>query len=146
MNNVKEKAIMFGKAQCSAWVASAVDFGITLILTSIVDVWYGYSTFIGAVCGGLTNCGINYRWVFHVRHEEEVCGAAIHLRMGGQHRAQHRRHMATDRAERSKLHDIENHCGSIRGCVLELSSTTHIRVPRQPQQPAGISRRLLAVS
>ena len=55
MNNVKEKAIMFGKAQCSAWVASAVDFGITLILTSIVDVWYGYSTFIGAVCGGLTN-------------------------------------------------------------------------------------------
>ena len=65
MNNVKEKAIMFGKAQCSAWVASAVDFGITLILTSIVDVWYGYSTFIGAVCGGLTNCGINYRWVFH---------------------------------------------------------------------------------
>ena len=68
----------------------------------------------------------------HVRHEEEVCGAAIHLRMGGQHRAQHRRHMAADRAERSKLHDIENHCGSIRGCVLELSSTTHIRVPRQP--------------
>lgn len=65
MNNVKEKAIMFGKAQCSAWVASAVDFGIMLILTSIVDVWYGYSTFIGAVCGGLTNCGINYRWVFH---------------------------------------------------------------------------------
>lgn len=43
MNNVKEKAIMFGKAQCSAWVASAVDFGITLILTSIVDVWYGLS-------------------------------------------------------------------------------------------------------
>ena len=40
MNNVKEKAIMFGKAQCSAWVASAVDFGITLILTSIVDVWF----------------------------------------------------------------------------------------------------------
>ncbi|WP_302951087.1 GtrA family protein [Leyella stercorea] len=65
MNNTKEKAIMFGKAQCSAWVASAVDFGITLILTSFAGVWYGYSTFIGAVCGGITNCGINYRWVFH---------------------------------------------------------------------------------
>lgn len=147
MNNVKEKAIMFGKAQCSAWVASAVDFGITLILTSFCGrvVWLLY----------LHRCGVRRTHqlrhqlplgIPHVRHEEEVCGAAIHLRMGGQHRAQHRRHMAADGAERSKLHDIENHCGSIRGCVLELSSTTHIRVPRQPQQPAGISRRLLAVS
>ena len=137
MNNVKEKAIMFGKAQCSAWVASAVDFGITLILTSIVDVWYGYSTFIGAVCGGLTNCGINYRWVFHTFGMKKkyvalrytfVWVGSIVLNTAG------------------TWHDIENHCGCIRGCVLELSSTTHIRVPRQPQQPAGISRRLLAVS
>ena len=56
---------MFGKAQCSAWIASAVDFGITLLLTSLVGMWYGYSTFIGSVCGGLTNCAINYRWVFN---------------------------------------------------------------------------------
>ena len=119
MNNVKEKAIMFGKAQCSAWVASAVDFGITLILTSLVDVWYGYSTFIGAVCGGLTNCGINYRWVFHTFGMKKKYVALRYTFVW---------------------------VGSIRGCVLELSSTTHIRVPRQPQQPAGISRRLLSVS
>ena len=28
-------------------------------------VWYGYATLIGAFTGGLVNCGINYRWVFH---------------------------------------------------------------------------------
>ena len=56
---------MFGKAQCSAWVASAVDFGITLLLTSLVGLWYGYSTLIGSISGGLTNCAINYRWVFN---------------------------------------------------------------------------------
>lgn len=64
MNNIKDKAIMFGKAQCSAWIASAVDFGMTLVLTSVVGLWYGNSTLIGAICGGLTNCAINYRWVF----------------------------------------------------------------------------------
>ena len=28
-------------------------------------MWYGYATFIGAVSGGMVNCAINYRWVFH---------------------------------------------------------------------------------
>lgn len=28
-------------------------------------LWYGYSTFIGALNGGIANCLINYRWVFH---------------------------------------------------------------------------------
>lgn len=65
MGNLKNNAIKFGKAQCSAWVASAVDFSITILLAQFCGIWYAYATFIGAVSGGITNCAINYRWVFH---------------------------------------------------------------------------------
>ena len=65
MGNLKTTVVTFTKAQCSAWVASCVDFGMTLMLVSLCGVWYGYATLIGAFTGGLVNCGINYRWVFH---------------------------------------------------------------------------------
>lgn len=65
MNNIRQSILTFTKAQCSAWVASAVDFGVTLLLVNFLNVWYGYATFIGALSGGMVNCSINYRWVFH---------------------------------------------------------------------------------
>lgn len=65
MGNLKKAILTFCKAQCSAWIASAVDFGVTLVLAEMVGLWYGYATFAGAVSGGITNCAINYRWVFH---------------------------------------------------------------------------------
>lgn len=65
MDNLRTKLIIFCKAQCSAWIASAIDFGTTIILAHVFGLWYGYSTFIGALNGGIANCLINYRWVFH---------------------------------------------------------------------------------
>ena len=65
MDNLRTKLITFCKAQCSAWIASAIDFGTTIILAHVFGLWYGYSTFIGALNGGIANCLINYRWVFH---------------------------------------------------------------------------------
>lgn len=65
MGSLRLHILMFAKAQCSAWVASSIDFGITLILAKIVGIWYAYATFIGAISGGMTNCVINYQWVFH---------------------------------------------------------------------------------
>lgn len=65
MGNIKIKIFTFCKAQCSAWLASIVDFGVTLILVHVFGIWYGYSTFIGAMSGGIANCSINYKWVFH---------------------------------------------------------------------------------
>ncbi|WP_317323302.1 GtrA family protein [Leyella lascolaii] len=65
MDNLRAKLITFCKAQCSAWIASAIDFGTTIILAHVFGLWYGYSTFIGALNGGIANCLINYRWVFH---------------------------------------------------------------------------------
>lgn len=65
MANLKRAIITFCKAQCSAWIATAVDFGVTIFLSQLCSVWYVIATFIGAVSGGITNCIINYRWVFH---------------------------------------------------------------------------------
>lgn len=62
---MKNAVITFGKAQISAWIASFVDFAVTIILAQFAELWYGYSTFIGALMGGVTNCIINYKWVFH---------------------------------------------------------------------------------
>ncbi|MGN0070154.1 MAG: GtrA family protein [Prevotella sp.] len=65
MGSLKDALLTFGKAQCSAWVASAIDFGVTLFCAHCLRVWYAYATFIGALSGGIANCAINYRWVFH---------------------------------------------------------------------------------
>ena len=65
MGYIRNAVITFGKAQISAWIASFVDFAVTIILAQFAELWYGYSTFIGALMGGITNCIINYKWVFH---------------------------------------------------------------------------------
>jgi len=57
----------FLKAQLSAQFASIVDFLITILLVKLFAIFYLYSTFIGSVVGGMINCVINYRWVFHAR-------------------------------------------------------------------------------
>ena len=64
MDTIKKTIITFCKAQFSAWIASAIDFLVTIITAHFIGFWYGYSTFVGALAGGIVNCAINYRWVF----------------------------------------------------------------------------------
>jgi putative flippase GtrA len=54
----------FLRAQLSSQLASITDFVITIILANLFDLYYVYATFIGSVCGGITNCVVNYRWTF----------------------------------------------------------------------------------
>lgn len=56
---------VFCKAQLSAQFASLVDFLVTILLVKLLDLFYLYATFLGSVAGGMVNCAINYRWVFH---------------------------------------------------------------------------------
>lgn len=72
MGNLKTAVLTFSKAQVSAWIASAVDFSITLIIAKVFGVWYGIATFIGALSGGITNCIINYQWVFHAKGQKKT--------------------------------------------------------------------------
>lgn len=54
----------FLKALLSSQVANVADFTVTVLLSSFFGVYYVLATAIGAVCGGITNCVLNYRWVF----------------------------------------------------------------------------------
>ena len=50
--------------QIAGLTATAVDFGITLFLTNILFIWVGYSNFIGAIFGAITNFIISTLWAF----------------------------------------------------------------------------------
>lgn len=52
------------KSLFSAQIASAVDFGLTILLSSVIGMYYVIATAIGALMGGVVNCTMNYRWVF----------------------------------------------------------------------------------
>jgi len=54
----------FLRAQLSSQLSSSTDFLVTIILANIFNLFYVYATFIGSVCGGITNCVVNYRWTF----------------------------------------------------------------------------------
>ena len=54
----------FLRAQLSSQLASITDFLTTIVLANIFNLYYVHATFIGSVCGGITNCVVNYRWTF----------------------------------------------------------------------------------
>ncbi len=54
----------FLKALCTAQFASIVDFVVTVLLSSVMGVYYVVATALGAIVGGVSNCIFNYRWVF----------------------------------------------------------------------------------
>ena len=64
MAGLRHSILTFCKAETSAMVASVADFGLTVLLTEVVGVWYAYATLMGAVTGAVINCCVNYRWVF----------------------------------------------------------------------------------
>ena len=65
MGNIRRGIVTFTKAQCSASVATVADFALTIVLAKFCHMWYADATLLGAIFGGIVNCSINYRWVFH---------------------------------------------------------------------------------
>jgi len=55
---------MFLRAQLASQVSSITDFSVSIILVNLFGIYYVFSNFIGSVCGGATNCVVNYRWTF----------------------------------------------------------------------------------
>jgi len=60
----KQSVNIFLKAQISSFVATLVDFGITIFLKEICGLWYLFSTTAGSILGGLTNFILGRKWVF----------------------------------------------------------------------------------
>ncbi|ADV44912.1 hypothetical protein Bache_2978 [Bacteroides helcogenes P 36-108] len=74
---------VFLKAQLSAQFASFVDFLITILLVKAFGIFYLYATFTGSVVGGIVNCAINYRWVFHAANVKKTHVAVKYLFVWG---------------------------------------------------------------
>lgn len=64
MGKIKKELLTFGKAELTASVASVVDFGLAFILSDVVGIYYGLANALGVMSGGITNCCLNYRYVF----------------------------------------------------------------------------------
>jgi len=62
----------FLRAQLSSQLSSITDFVVTIVLANVLaylfhkpeNFYVLRATFIGQVCGGITNCFVNYRWTF----------------------------------------------------------------------------------
>lgn len=64
MGKIKHELYTFGKAEVTASMGSAVDFGLAFMLSDIVGIYYGLANALGVMAGGVTNCCLNYRYVF----------------------------------------------------------------------------------
>jgi len=68
----KRGIFTFLRAQLSSQLSSITDFLVTIALANILafvfhkpgEYYVLRATFIGQVCGGITNCIVNYRWTF----------------------------------------------------------------------------------
>ena len=64
MGKIKHEIWMLSKAEISASIASIVDFGLAIGLYEGGVFNYGITNLFGVVSGGITNCYINYNYVF----------------------------------------------------------------------------------
>ena len=71
MGKIKHELWTFGKAEMTASIASVVDFGLAFFLSDIVGIYYGLANALGVMGGGITNCCLNYRYVFSYSHRKK---------------------------------------------------------------------------
>lgn len=68
MSKLKQELTTFAKAEMTASIASVVDFGLAFFLSDIIGIYYGLANALGVISGGITNCCLNYRYVFGDSH------------------------------------------------------------------------------
>lgn len=71
MGKIKHELWTFSKAELTASIASVVDFGLAFLLSDVMGIYYGIANAIGVTSGGITNCCLNYRYVFSDSHRKK---------------------------------------------------------------------------
>ena len=56
--------LTFAKAQFASFIASAVDYFITIFCVELLGFWYVIGSSTGTIFGGLTNFSLGRHWVF----------------------------------------------------------------------------------
>ena len=54
----------FAKAQMASFLASMVDYGITVLSVELLGFWYLAGSSTGTIVGGITNFSLGRHWVF----------------------------------------------------------------------------------
>ena len=60
----------FIKAQAASLTATAVDFGVTIILKELFGCWYLLASVLGTISGGIVNFSMNRSWVFRAKDKK----------------------------------------------------------------------------
>lgn len=71
MGKIKNELLTFVKAELTASAASVVDFGLAFVLSDVIGLYYGLANALGVTAGGITNCCLNYRYVFGNTHHDK---------------------------------------------------------------------------
>jgi putative flippase GtrA len=56
--------LTFAKAQIASFIASTVDYLITIICVELFGFWYVAGSSTGTIIGGITNFSLGRHWVF----------------------------------------------------------------------------------
>lgn len=62
--------IRFAKAQLASFLASLVDYSVTVFLVELIGFWYLPGSSTGTIVGGLTNFALGRNWVFRGGEKE----------------------------------------------------------------------------
>ena len=114
---------VFIKAQLSSYVASLIDFLVTILLVKLSGLFYLYATFLGSVVGGVVNCVINYGWVFHEDDCKKTHVALKYLFVWGGSIL-----LNTWGTFKRCVYPVQDYRSYPGGVLLELSSATGIRI------------------
>lgn len=64
LNELVKRALIFGKAQVSAFIGGMVDYGVMIFCTEVFHIHYVYSIGISGVIGAVVNFSLNKSWTF----------------------------------------------------------------------------------
>lgn len=68
---IKERLIMFLKAQLSAFIGGITDYAVMISLTEFFHIHYTISICIGGTVGAIVNFSINRNWTFDSNNAKE---------------------------------------------------------------------------
>ena len=60
----------FAKAQIASFLASVVDYLVTILSVEVLGFWYVIASSTGTIVGGITNFSLGRHWVFRGSERE----------------------------------------------------------------------------
>lgn len=62
---MRERIILFSKAQFSAFIGGVTDYFVMIFVTEVFHVHYTISIGISGIIGAIVNFSLNKKWTFH---------------------------------------------------------------------------------